>query len=329
MRFFRDAFLAIFKPVQYKRLLNNSMANTIGYVFWLVFMSVLISTLVVLSLFFIRYKSVASFINSNVPEFHIDSTGFTIDEKLEINDVVYIYADSDKLSEQAKEIAVDDAILLYKDALILRNAGRDNKFAYSDIKEFGDGFDKDKLLRYVPVILGIGVAAIVFVQMIVYISEVISYIFMALMIAVLSIFIAKMNGMRLSFGNIFKLSLYAGTMSFVLSKFIHICIIIAINIVGLSMNGELPWWISVLFTLIYMYVAIDGINKDRDTVEAERVYSDENFGKVVYEDNTYTAINEVEQDDVYNEPKEEIKPERIIPSDTWSFGTKEDSESNE
>lgn len=243
----KDIFYAVTSPEKYRDFMNYKMRRLLLYVFVLVFASGIVN-FAVPAVRFLSEGGLGTLLETNIPEFTASSEdGFWIEEPVEIDEYDFlIKADSDSVREDISDLdgqygSYEYVIMVDQEQIYLKAPGMGELTARFDEMP-GFSFSKADIIGYIPLMY---VALLWFIVL----SMLMDYGYYFLVAAVISwmggIFASFMR-VRLGGKKLFRMSVYAGTLTFLLSL---IQMAIGQSIPNFSMFGY-------VITLGYLFFAI-------------------------------------------------------------------------
>lgn len=184
-----------------------------------------------------------------LPEFSITESGMTIDSTFDFDYAgLKMYATNEKVVTNEDFGDSYTGFLMDGEKVIIRSAGKTAEFKYNEFDFSGNGFKitKNSLPEYKKYFY----IVIALFDLMIYAALLFSYILSAFAIAVISRLIAIFMQVRVSFGELFKLSVYSKTFPTI------ILAILTAAEVGFSMH------VSLVVSLAFMYIALKKIKMD-------------------------------------------------------------------
>ena len=320
MRIFKDIADAIYKPEAYNRFLQYRSGRRTSYVLLLPLFRILLVMSVAVIVFFSRYGSITDFIKKHSPDFTLSASGLDIKEKIDqLYGNVYVYIDTDKTMDEAKTYDKGaNNVYVFKDALLIKD--RFGKDSVLDFKDFGLAEDevltRDEFVNNVKLIIITTIIIIVIISAVfTYIGTTLAYICTAVLLLLAVKVVSKRMGKNLSDGQLLTTAIYAKTATFTLTT-----VLMAVNwVLNVYLNYiiEIPYFyaIKLIICLIYVYYIVLNIKEDKISVTSSEVKVREDIEKKELE---------VPAWEKYAKEKP-LQPERLKPTDSWSFGdNKED-----
>lgn len=215
---FKDIFYAVTSPEKYRDFMNYKMRKLLLYVFVLIFVTGIINFGIPAARF-LADGGFGVLLEENIPEFTASSEdGFWIEEPVEID--VYnflIKADSDVVKEDISDLdgqfgTYEYVVMADQEQIYVKAPGMGEITARFDEMP-GFSFSKDDIIEYIPVMY-------VAVLWVIVLSMLMDYGYYFLVAAVISwmggVFVSFMK-VRLGSKKLFKMAVYAGTTSFIIS----------------------------------------------------------------------------------------------------------------
>lgn len=241
MNFFKQFSIAIYQFDKYNELINLKAIKVFLYEAILFIMTILISIIPFVALF-IGYGGTEGLIKEFVPDFKIE------DGKLEAQAVVYneggtlIIVDAEN---ERSEFDLQDTIsgVIFDKEKIIVNTGMEVKsYSYNDfLNQLGvDKFEKNDILNYIS---EINVGIVVFVAIIIAAAAV-SELFGIMLLSLFAVIFNKILKNSLNYPQLLKMSIYARTLSIVLS--------FALGLLGIGLD----FIFIVALNFAYLFFAI-------------------------------------------------------------------------
>ncbi len=247
IRTIKDIWYAVTSPEKYREFMNYKKRNLLLYVFVLVLLSQII-TLGIPAAQFMAQGGMTTLLEENIPDFTISSEdGFWMEEPIEIDQYgVLVKADSSIVREDITDLNgkygnYDYVIMIDQEQIYVKIAGmQDFKAKFKDLSGFS--FDKEDLLAYVPAMY----LAVAWAFIVSTIIEILYYFLTAFVVSWGAGVIASFMRLRLGNKRLFKMAVYAGTFSFILS--------LILNVLGKSIPDFTIF--SLIISTGYMYFAL-------------------------------------------------------------------------
>lgn len=243
----KDILYAISSPEKYRDFMNYKKRKLFLYVFVLVFAA----GLIIFGIPAAKFMADGGFgvlLEEEIPDFTASSeNGFWIEEPIEIDEYNFlIKADSDIVREDITDLdgqygSYEYVIMVDKEQIHMSVPGMQEVTARFDEMP-GFSFSKNDILAYVPLMYIASLWVFVLSMLVDY-----GYYFLvAAVIALMSGVIASFMKVRLGNRKLFKMSVYAGTLSYIL--------MFAQTVIGKTIPNFS--FFSYVITLGYMYFAI-------------------------------------------------------------------------
>lgn len=218
IRAIKDIWYALTSPEKYRDFMNYKKRYLLVYVLVLVLISSIFSMFVPAAKF-LASGGLRTFLNERIPDFTVNSEdGFWIEESVEIDEYNFlIKADSNIVRDDITDLngqfgSYDYVIMVDKEQIYLKTPGIPEVTARFDELE-GFSFAKETILSYIPVMYMAAIWACVLVLLIDY-----GYYFLtAFVVSWGSGVIASFMKLRLGNVKLFKMAVYAGTLSYLLT----------------------------------------------------------------------------------------------------------------
>ena len=216
-RTIKDIWYALTSPEKYREFMNYKKKNLLLYVLVLVFISGVFSIGVPAA----RFKASVGFdtlLRENIPEFRASAEGFWIEEPIEIDEYNFlIKADSNVVKDDITDIngqygSYDYVIMVDKEQIYIKNPTMQDITAR--FENMGDvSFSKEDVLSYIPIMYMASIWAIVLVLLVDY-----GYYFLTAFVVSWGCgVIAAFMKVRIDGKKMFKMAVYAGTLSYLLT----------------------------------------------------------------------------------------------------------------
>ena len=243
----KDIWYAISSPEKYRDFMNYKKRNLLLYVFVLVFAA----GLVIMGVPAVQFMSNGGFetlLEEGIPDFTASSeNGFWIEEPIEIDEYNFlIKADSDVVREDITDLngqygSYEYVIMVDKEQIHVSAPGMQEITARFDEMP-GFSFTKEDILGYIPVMY----MAAIWVFVLSLLIDFGYYFLVAAVISWMAGVIASFMRVRLGNVRLFKMAVYAGTLSYIL---------LFVQTVTGKMVPNFTFF-SYVITLGYMYFAI-------------------------------------------------------------------------
>lgn len=243
MNFFNTFMVALIKPKKYNTLLDAKKGFCLLYI--IIFLAVSLSVYIVG--FTSIYKNIGIYYREVVPDFSFENSTLTMSEpfRLELMGQI-IYADTEKELTQKDFGDNVQGIMFDADSIIFRQMGQDSQIKYTNLTENEPiTFSKNNLGIILPLLKTAYVAFSIFMLL----TLVAGFFIRGLIIALLSKFPNATVG--LSFGKLYKLSLFSQGLPILLSFIISFFI------------SPMPFVISILISCIIMNIALGKMSKNK------------------------------------------------------------------
>lgn len=247
LRTMKDIWYAITSPENYRDFMNYSKRHFLAYVFVLVFAAGIV-TLGIPAAQFMARGGFGTLIEETIPEFSASADkGFWIEEPIEIDEYNFlIRADSSVVKEDITDLdgeygSYDYVAVVDKEQFYFSLGGIQEVAArFDELPEFS--LTKADLLVYVPVLY----MAAVWTFVLSLLMDFGYYLMFALVVSMLSRVIASLMRIRIGKKALFRMAIYAQTLSYLLM------------IVQTVMGSYVPnfTFFSYVITLGYMFFAI-------------------------------------------------------------------------
>lgn len=214
----KDIWYAITSPEHYRNFMNYERKNIMLYVLVLVFLAEIIS-MGIPAVEFLADGGFEAMLEDEIPDFTASSEdGFWIEEPVEIDEFNFlIKANSDIVHEDITDLngqygSYDYVVVVDKEQVHVKMPERQEVTArFDEMIDFS--FSKEDVMSAVPFMY----LAAVWIIMMLLISDFIYYFITALIVSWGAGIVASFMGLRLGNRKIFKMSVYAGTFSYLLS----------------------------------------------------------------------------------------------------------------
>ena len=215
IRAIKDIWYALTSPEKYRDFMNYKKRYLALYVLVLVLISGICTTIVPAAKF-MAAGGLKTFLNENIPNFTLSAeNGFWIEEPVEIDQYNFlIKADSNVVKDDITDLngqygSYDYVIMVDKEQIYLKTPGvPEVNTRFDELESFT--FTKDTILSYIPVMYMAVIWAFVFLMLIDY-----AYYFVtAFVVSWGAGVIASFMKLRLGNVRLFKMAVYAGTLSY-------------------------------------------------------------------------------------------------------------------
>lgn len=284
MNFFEQIFYAVAKPKQYYKLSKVSGGRLTGFVFLLMLIVTIISTVFPIINVFVGSDGIFNQIDNELPYFEMKNGNLFVEERYENSDNdTYILVDTNVDSFNYEDIdkSYNQVVLISKTNYFQYSSGRTQELAFRDFKEFD--FNKDIIQVFKPFIYIILVLVVIFI----YLFVVGGYFFTSLLYSLVGLFVSSVNKIRLPFGMIFKVAVY--------SKVTIKLLYTLIGIFDQSMPSGVKNIIAIIVTCTYVVFGILSHKSDEAISEnmgiPQNNYYDNNYNNNNYNGNNYNNNN--------------------------------------
>lgn len=257
-RTLRDIWYAVTRPDAYREFMNYRKRNLIFHVLTLMLISCLL-TMVLPAARFLSDGGFGRILEERVPDFKVANGEFWIEKPVEIDEYNFlIKANSDVVREDIQDLdgqygSYDYVIMVDKEQIYLKTMGMQELTArFDEMKDLS--FSKEDMLSYVPVLYVVYVWVFVLANL----MDFGYYFLTALVSSWIAGVIASFMKLRIGSAPLFKMSVYAGTTTYlvglaqaVLGKYIP----------NFSVFGH-------LITLGYLYFALKDYKDSLGTVNS-------------------------------------------------------------
>lgn len=247
IRALRDIWYSVTRPDAYRGFMNYKLRRLLLHVLILVGVSGII-TIVIPAISFLSSGGFGRIIEEEIPDFRITSgEGFYIEKPIEIDEYnLFIKADSNVVKEDISDLdgeygAYDYVIVVDREQIYVKTAGVQEITARFDEME-GMDFSKEDLLGYVPVMY----LCYIWVFVLALLVDYGYYFLVSFIVSWIAGVIASFMKVRLGSRKLFRMAVYAGTLSYILT------------LIQTVMGYYVPnfTFFSFLITLGYMFFAI-------------------------------------------------------------------------
>lgn len=243
----KDIWYAITSPESYQEFMNYKKRRLFLHVFILVLISGIV-TMVIPAVQFMAEGGFEAILEENIPDFTASAeNGFWIEEPFEIDEYNFlIKADSDVVREDITDLdgqygSYEYVIMVDKEQIYLKNAGMQEITARFDEMP-GFSVSKADLLGLVPLMC----MTVIWVAILMFFIDFGYYFLTAFVISWGARVIAVFMGLRLGSAKLYKMSVYAGTLPYILTL---VQIITEKNIPNFS-------FFSLIISMGYLYFAM-------------------------------------------------------------------------
>lgn len=247
MKLFKDFLYAIASPEKYRDFMDYRMKRLVLYVFMLV----ATSQLILIGPIAVRFMAAGGFealLTEAIPEFSVSpEDGFWIEKPIDIDEYnVLVRASSDEVREDITDLdgeygSYDYVIMVDREQIYIKSPGVQEIAArFDEMPEFY--ITKQDIISYTPILYAVAVWAFLFSIVL----NVLTYFLVAVIVTFFAGIIASFMRVRLRRQRLFKMSVYAGTCSFLID--------FAQTMFGFSIPNYTIF--SYIITLGYLYFAI-------------------------------------------------------------------------
>lgn len=256
--FFARIKIAVTKLEDYGLFLEEKLSVAVKYFFLIVLLLATVMAIVETYRMMQMVSKGYQYIQNEMPDFSFENEILNFTENINAYDTefdFYMIADTneniaeEKMKEYNDTIKSTGAIFL-KDKVIYKTGSNQIEYTYHElVSQYGfETFNKTQLLERLDAIGMTGIAFVIFITIVfgVYIIQLVSTFIDWLVISIFAVISARICGMRLSFKGALNLSIYALTLSIILSMLYQI----AYYLVGFYTD-----YFRVVYLLIaYVYV---------------------------------------------------------------------------
>lgn len=321
-KFFVKIKRSVFNVEKYGEYLVEKTSTALKYFFGIMLIISLVLAAVSTYHFSEIINKAYSYIKNDLPDFTYENGKINFERTVEgydsDMDLYNIISADGELSEGVKENykeKVKDytyAIIFFQDGLIVQESGNFIEYSYIDIENsYGVNLkNKSELINTLDSVGVYGVNVTYFVASIlsIYIANVITYITDVLMVCIFGYFVAKIVGISLTFGKTFILSIYALTLSIILST---------VYSVVYSLTGFVIEYFNMMYLVIsYIYIiaAILIIKSDliKQQIELQKIYKVEEEVKKEIEEQREEESKDKKEEKKKEKDKKDEEEEPII-----------------
>lgn len=251
-----DRFItAMFIPKDYGRLLRLSVGRLIQFLVLLVLLVSVIRYAVPALGAIAGMGGVKDIILYEIPEFSLKDGVFTLEddiEKIDEMNGIYLVVDTsvEKYTKEDVPANMVEAVMISKTGILFYNhlSGIGELAQETKFSDFGEiDFDNQALAEKAPLIyMGL---CVLFVML--YIFEMVKYLAMGLFYAVLMYLLTKVVIAELTFGELYKMTMYAQAVGAIISAVMY-CINVSILILAASSFSLLITIMIINRALLYM-----------------------------------------------------------------------------
>lgn len=214
----KDIWYAVTSPEKYRDYMNYKKRRLFLYVFVLVFVSGII-TMGIPAAQFISQGGLTVLMQEQIPEFTASAEeGFWIEEPVEIDEYEYfIKADSDDVFDDITDFGgkygtYEYVLIADQEQMYLKIPGiQEIQVRFDEMNDFS--FTKDDILDYIPMMY----AAMLWVFFVAMLMDFGYYLLIAFVVSWGAGVIASFMRLRLGNMRLFKMAVYAGTLSYILT----------------------------------------------------------------------------------------------------------------
>lgn len=247
IRTLKDIWYALTSPEKYRDFMNYKKRYFLLYVFVLVLASQIITMGIPMAKF-MSQGGLEVIFNEEIPEFTASSEdGLWIDEPVQIDEYNFlINVDSDVVREDITDLngkygTYDYVVMADKEQIYVKLPGvQEVKARFDELPGFS--FSKEDILNYIPMMY----LMMLWVFVLALIMDYSYYLLTAFVISWGAGVIASFMGLRLGNGKLFHMSIYAGTLSFLLA--------LVQTVLGKSIPNFTVF--SLIISTGYMYFAL-------------------------------------------------------------------------
>lgn len=247
MKTLKDIWYSLTSPESYRDFMNYKTRSLLFYVFVLVFASSII-TMGIPAAQFMASGGFGRILEEEIPEFTASTeNGFWIEKPVEIDEYNFlIKADSDIVREDISDLdgqygSYDFVIMVDKEQIYVKAPGMQEISARFDEMP-GFSFSKEDILEYTPVMY----MSVIWVFVLAILMDYGYYFLSAFVVSFGSGVLASFMKVRLGSKKLFRMSVYAGTLSYLLGV---VQVLTGITIPSFS-------FFSLIISTGYMYFAI-------------------------------------------------------------------------
>lgn len=233
--FFSRVKIAVAKLENYSLFLEEKTSVAVKYFFLIVLILAIVMSLVETYSMMTMIRKGYQYLKNEMPDFSYSDENLTFSEKVDAYDEefdFYMIADTadeitDEIMQEYRTKIKSVGIILLKDKAIYKTGTEEVEYLYSNFatQENGmDTFDKAKLIEQIDGIGMIGIAITVFMLLVVgiYIVQLISIFMDWIVISIFAFLAARICRINLNFKHCFNLSIYALTLSIILTMLYQI-----------------------------------------------------------------------------------------------------------
>lgn len=216
MNIFAELVHAVIRPKSYGEFLRDKKGKTFLFGFVLVFFYFLITIMVPLVKFQVSTGGIMHMVDEYVPDFTIGNRKVTVERTVEYDEGgTYVFVDTDRSfigqieSSDLKALlrVYDRVVIMDSEQAVLKNNTQTRQIAYEDLD--GDLFmTKDTMMESVGSMVNILIIAGVAV---IFVGMELLFFFGVLFVALFGMVVASCMHYNLTFGQLYKLGIYART----------------------------------------------------------------------------------------------------------------------
>jgi len=292
LNFFEQINYAVTKPKQYNKLSMVSGGRLTGFVFLLMLIVTIISTLIPIVNAFTGSDGIYNRIQEELPYFEMKDGNLFVEERYEnFDNNNYILVDTtiDAFNYEDIDKNYDQVFLISKTNYFQYSAGKTQEF---DFKVFqGYNFTKDIIEVFKPFVYIILALVVVFI----YLFGVGGYFLSGLFYSLLGLFASSVSNTKLSFRKIFIIAIY--------SKVTMKLVYTLTGILGLAIPSGVKNIIAIIVTCTYLVFGILSHKSEESNSDSMRMtqnnnyynnngnYNDNNYNNNNYDNNNYNNNN--------------------------------------
>ena len=203
-----QGIIAMFQPKEYKRLREQKIGRTAGYILSLLILVTVIRYVIPMSAQIAGLGGISNIIQNRMPQFSLQNGILTVDGRYENAEPEYgryILVDTEKERFDKSDIEVDylQVVLVSATNVIMKNMILTEEYKWNDI--IRTDLDNAKLGRYAYVFYLMFILFFIFL----FLLTAAGYFFLSLLFAWIANTLSKVMLLPLSFGQIYKMALYA------------------------------------------------------------------------------------------------------------------------
>lgn len=316
--FFKRIKRSIFNVEKYGEYLLEKTSIAVKYFFGIVLIISLVLAAISTYHFSVIVSKAYSYVKNELPEFTYENGKVNFEKAVEGYDadmdlysIISTNSDvSDGVKENYKEKVKDYtyAIMFLQDEVIVLEAGEFMELSYTDIEaSYGINItNKSNLVEALDSIgeYGINITYFISAVLSLYIANIITYMADVLMVCIFGYLVAKIVGIPLTVGKTFVLSIYALTLSIILST---------IYSVVYSLTGFVIEYFDIMYLLvsyIYIIAAILIIKSDliKQQMELQQIYKVEKEVKRELEEQRQDEKEDKKEENKKDEEEKDEEP---------------------